>query len=123
MRISDLFESSQFKEDDFVKTVGEKREIDYDLAEDLIHYMQNDDDCYRRHLYPSIMKCSDRIELKQPTRPGIFADAIKECYKSYIKKFPIRELPDELSEQVVDEACKKIHEEICQDIKDGKYKD
>jgi hypothetical protein len=124
MRIEELFEgTTQFKDLDFVKHVGDKRELDYDLAEDLIHFMHNDDDLYRRHLYPSIMNCADRINLKQTTRPSLFADAIKECYKQYVKKFPIRELPDDIEEKICNDACDKLHEEICKDIKDGKYKD
>lgn len=123
MRITELLEGTNFNDLKFVKVSGDKREIDYDLADDLLHFMHNDDDIYRRHVHPAIMHCQDRIDLKKPTSPKIFKPAIVNSYKLYVKKFPIRELPDDLSEQQCQEACKKMHEEVCQHIKDGKYKE
>jgi hypothetical protein len=123
MRIRELLENNNFKEDDFVKATGEKREIDYDLVEDLIHFMHNDDHIYRRHVYPVLMKCIDGIKGKKATHSKMFAEAIKECYKLYKKKFPIRELDDELSEDTCKQACTKMYEEVKEHISAGKYKD
>lgn len=123
MRITDLLEGKHFDDLKFVKVNGDKREIDFDLTEDLFHFMNNDDDIYRRHLYPAIMKCQDRMDLKLPIGPEIFKPAVISGYEQYSKKFPIRELPVSLDEKMCTEMCGKIHEEICKDIKDGKYKD
>ena len=123
MRITELLEGTNFNDIKFVKANGNKREIDFDLAEDLIHFMNNDDDVYRRQTHPAIMRCVDRISLKQPTSHNIFKPAIENSYKLYIKKYPIRELPDTMEEEQCVEACKKMHEAVCGHIKDGKYKD
>jgi len=48
---------------------------------------------------------------------------MKECYKLYKKKFPIRELPDMLEEKVCKDACEKLHDETREHIQSGKYKD
>jgi len=123
MRIIDLIEGKNFKDLEFVKHSGDKREINFDLAEDLVYFMNNDDDIYRRNLYPAIMRCQDRIDLKQPTNPTLFKTAVLDSYNHYCKKFPIRELPGSLDEEVCNEICKKLHEEICTQIKEGKYKE
>lgn len=123
MRIKELLENFNFKEEDFVKQNGDKRELDYDLVDDLIHYMHNDDHVYRRKVYPVLIKCIDRINGHKSTDPEMFAEAVKECYKSYAKKFPIRELPDELDEDTCEKTCKKMHDEIREHVKTGKYKD
>jgi hypothetical protein len=123
MRIRELLENYNFKEEDFVKQHGDKRELDYDLAEDLIHFMHNDDHVYRRHAYPIIMKCVDKVSSKQPTNSTMFAEAIKECYKLYKKKFPIRVLPTDLDEETCKDICEKMHDEIREHIANGKYKD
>ena len=123
MRINELLEGTNFKDIDFVKTSGDKREIDFDLPDDLMHFMNNDDDVYRRHVHPAIMKCVHGIKIKKPTKPIIFKPAVTDSYKIYLRKFPIRELPIDIDEKMCEETCKKIHEEIIKNIKNGKYKD
>jgi exoribonuclease II len=126
MRISDLLEGKHrkhFNELDFVKNTGEKRELDFDLEEDLIHFMHQDDDVYRRHTYPAIARCLDYKESKRPTKKEIFKPAVENSYKIYLEKFPIRELPNNLSEELCNQICAKIHEETLEHISNGKYKD
>jgi hypothetical protein len=123
MRIIELLEGKKFNDLDFVKTDGDKTEIDYDLCEDLVFYMNNDDDVYRRYVYPSVSRCIDRIETDEKTNPSIFTNAVRESYKQYIKKYPIRNLPDDIEEVTFKEVCKQMHEEICKNHSDGKYKD
>jgi hypothetical protein len=123
MRIIELLEGNNFKDLDFVKPVGDEgnREINFDLIEDLIFFMNNDDEAYRRHLHPAISNCIDRTEAKKKTSSKMFEKAIRACYTMYNKQYPIREIPDTLDEEVCKEACEKLHEEVCQHIKDGKY--
>lgn len=124
MRIKDLLEGKDFDKDmDFVQSEGDKKVLNYDLIEDLTFFMNDDDDTYRRHVYPSIVKCLDKIKNKQDTSPSLFTNAVRESYKNYIKKFPIRELPDELEEKLLKDACKKMHEDLKSHHGDGKYKD
>ena len=122
MRIRELLEGKFFKDEDFVTKTEAGREINYDLIEDLIHYMNNDDNAYRRHLYPSIAKCLDITERKKKPAASIFKSAVEECYKKYSREFPIRELPDSIDEETCEEICNKLRETICKDVADGKYK-
>ena len=123
MRIRELLEGKKFNDLDFVKKDGDKTDIDYDLTEDLVFYMNNDDDIYRRVVYPSVVTCTDRLESNRKTNPSIFTNAVKESYKQYLKKFPMRQLPLDIDEEVCKEACEKMHEEICQHHSDGNLKD
>jgi hypothetical protein len=123
MRINELLEGKIFNDLDFVthKQDG-KREINYDLAEDLVHFMNQDDHSYRRHVYPTIAKFLDLKDAKKDIKPGIFKSAVEECYKQYIKHFPIRELPDEIDEEMCRQVCDKMYEEVSQHHSDGIYK-
>jgi hypothetical protein len=123
MRITELLESKQLEEMEWVRKEGDKSIPDFDIADDLVFFMNNDDDTYRRHVYPKIHHCLENMKAKRKTSPSMFADAVKESYKNYIKKFPIREMPNELDEEMIKETCHKMHEEVCQHIQDGKYKD
>jgi hypothetical protein len=124
MRIRDLFENKDIDKDlQFIKKDGDKREIDYDLVEDLAFFMNHDDDTYRRHVYPAIEDCLDGIRNKKKVSSSIFANAVKESYKNYIKKYPLRELPDDLEEELYTKACKKMREDVYTHHEEGKYKD
>jgi hypothetical protein len=124
MRIRELLETKNFNHKQFSSPKeGGGREINYDLAEDLIHYMNENDNVYRRHVYPIVAKCIDMLDAKKPTKPNIFEPVVKECYRNYINEFPIRELSDNLEDELFKEICKKMYETVCQHHADGKFKD
>jgi hypothetical protein len=123
MRINELLEGKIFNDLDFIKTNGDKTDIDYDLCEDLMHFMHNDDNVYRRHLYPVIAKCLNHVKHKSNPKADYFKSAVDECYQQYIKKFPIRQLPTTLDEKTLKEVCDKLCEEFKEHHEEGKYKD
>jgi hypothetical protein len=123
MRLRELLEGTYFDEKHFVKQSENGRELDFDLNDDLIHFMHNDDHAYRRFVYPVIAKCVDSIDNKKKISSDLFEPAIKECYKLYVKKFPIRELPDSLDEETLHQVCDQLKEEFIEHHSDGKYKD
>jgi len=123
MRIQDLLEGKNFDDLEFVKQDGDKKEISYDLPDDLIHFMHNDDHAYRRHLFPAIARCMDQMSSKKPTNMNVFKPAVMHSFKLYADKFPIKELPNELDEKMCERICNKMHDDVIKDIKDGVYKD
>lgn len=124
MRIIELLEGKKFNDLDFVKTKNDsgEKELDFDLADDLIFYMNNDDKAYRKYVHPIISKCVKGKDKNEEVKPSEFANAVKECYNSYLKEYPIRELPDSLDNKQLKEICEKFHEEVHKHIEDGKYK-
>lgn len=124
MRIEELLEGKQFNELDFIKTKDDsgEKEIDYDLADDLIFFMNNNDEVYRKHVYQIISKCINSKKNNEEIKPAEFIKCVKECYKLYLEEYPIRELPDKLDKKTLKEICEKFHEEVFKHIEDGKYK-
>ena len=123
MRIRELFERKIFKDDNFVNVSDKGREINFDVVEDLIHYMNHEDNLYRRHVFPSVAKCVDMHKKQKTPNPRIFKSAVEECYKSYVREYPIRELPESIDEKTCYAACDKLCQEVIKDIKAGKYRD
>jgi hypothetical protein len=123
MRIIELLEGNNFNERDHIKQIGDKggQELDFDLVGDLIFFMNNDDEAYRRHLHPTISICIDRINANKSTKPSVFDNAVHKCYHMYVQKYPIRILDDSLDDALCNEICEKLHEEVCQHITDGKH--
>ncbi len=125
MRIRELFENTNavFDENKFVeKNQKGKYEPNFDLVEDLIYYMNEDDEMYRRHLYPVLAKALQSLSGKKNIDCSIFSRAVEECYKSYTKKFPIRYIPDELDNGLREQACTKLFDNLKKDFEEGKYK-
>jgi hypothetical protein len=122
MRIQELLEGKKFDDLEFVTKENGKRSINFDLVEDLIHFMNQDDDVYRRHTYPAIASCLDKMSGKHKPDTKMFEPAVKESYKIYTRKYPIRELPNEIDSKMCEQVCSKIHEEVLKHISDGKYK-
>jgi hypothetical protein len=124
MRIRELFEGNFFKETDFVQPKeGGGRELNFSLEEDLAHFMEHDDEVYRRHMYPRLAEFLEAKKSKKEVKPSIFAPAVKESYKLYIKKFPIRELPDEIDKDVCEQVCEKLFTDHNEYHANGLYKD
>jgi len=125
MRIRELFENinSAFDETKFIsKNHKGDYETDYDLVDDLVYYMNEDDEMYRRHLYPAIEKALHSLNRKKNADCTVFEKAVEECYKSYTKKFPIRYIPDALDNDLREQTCSKLFDALKRDFDEGKYK-
>lgn len=121
MRITELLENAHFNSEEFIKPSDDGNEIDFDLADDLIFYLNNDDDVYRKYLHPAIMKYIDMLDADKEPTCAIFKSAVAAGYKCYTKEYPIRELPDKLDPKVWKDVCKKIYDTVAKDMKDGSY--
>lgn len=125
MRIRELFEnvSAAFDETKFVeKNQKGQYEPNFDLVEDLIFYMNEDDEMYRRHLYPALSKALQSMTGKRNIDSSVFSKAVEECYRAYTKKFPIRYIPDELDNGLREQACTKLFDDLKKAFEEGKYK-
>jgi hypothetical protein len=123
MRIIELLEGKKFNDLDFIRKEGDKTELDFDLIEDLTYFLNNDDDIYRRYVFPAVTKCVENIKRNKKSSAACFQQAVDEGYKEYIKKFPLKELSDRLEDTLCKKVCDKMHEDLCKDVADGKYKD
>jgi|688.fasta_scaffold113841_3 hypothetical protein len=121
MRITDLLENAHFKSEEFIKKTNDGNEIDYDLIDDLVFYLNNDDNVYRHHLLPTIHKFIDLQKADKEIKYTIFKSAVAKGYKEYIKQYPIRELPNTIDSKSWRAVCKKLFNDISKDMEDGHY--
>jgi hypothetical protein len=121
MRITDLLENAHFKSEEFIKQTEDGNEIDFDLAEDLVFFLNNDDDAYRRHLLPAVHKFIDKQKADEEPKYTIFKTAVAEGYKRYAKQYPMRELPNDIDKKTWKTACKQLFDQISKDMEDGSY--
>ena len=121
MRINELCESVGAELDKDIEH-QDRHGLGFNLADDLLFFMHHDDDAYRRHTYPAIMKAYDSHKAEKPTDMALFSAAVHEAYEKYRTKFQdIRELPESLDDDTVREICEHMHEHETQKIQDGHY--
>jgi hypothetical protein len=121
MRINELLENAHFKSEQFTKQTEKGSEIDFDLVDDLLHYLHNNDEVYRRHLHPTILKCKDKIKDGKDVSFKMFKPTIEKAYKCYLTDYPIRELPDDIDIKICKKVCKQLFKDVSDNIKDGTY--
>lgn len=121
MRIKELFENAYFKSEDFTKQTDNGSEIDFDLADDLVYFLNNDDDTYRRCLLPAVYKFIDLKKADKEPKYTIFKSAVAKGYERYTDKYPMRELPSEIDKKSWKAACKQLFDQISKDMEDGEY--
>ena len=73
--------------------------LDYDLMDDLYHYMMNDDDFYRKNYYPAMNKA------KQTGNNEMMMPVIEYAMSEYAKKFNV---PTKMMDMVTPEDKKTL---------------
>ena len=73
--------------------------LDYDLMDDLFHYMMKDDDFYRKNYYPAMNKA------KQTGNSEMMMPVIEYAMTEYSKKFKV---PSRMMDMVTPEDKKTL---------------
>ena len=109
MRIDELFDRNKFKKEDF------------DLKDDLIFYMNNSPEFYRKHYYPTICTFKECYDKDITVNPRAFSKLVEQAYKMYLKEFPVIGLNETLDKNIFEEICSEIHQMELENIKEGHY--
>lgn len=128
MKIFEMFGNQDLSAEDMLK-IGpnklikdEQGKYEFDIAEDLMFFMHNNDDFYRRHFYPIIKTCKSQFESGGKFTHRVFKPIIEKAYKAYKEEFPVRELKDDLDNELIEEIANNIYEIELKNLEDGLYK-
>jgi hypothetical protein len=111
MNINELFGSDKDK----------RKDLGYDLKDDLIFYMQNDPAFYRKSYFPTMLKFDKYCkEGKQVSSKG-FEKLVKYAYECYQNKFPVEGLEKNLETEMCEDICNALHEQETKNCDEGFY--
>lgn len=99
-----------------------KKDVDYDLHDDLIYFMNADPEFYRQSYYPVQTNFQKHCSAGKSINPMAFKNVIQKAYESYKKKFPLPQLEEQLSEDQVKDICEKIHSQEIEAYENEKKK-
>lgn len=82
--------------------------IDFDLQDDILCFMHNDPEFYRKEYYPIHRKVIRILDSEREIDPIAFKPLVKKAYMHYKIKFPTEGLEEELSDNELEELCEKL---------------
>ena len=109
MKIFELFNPDKFKDEEF------------DIKDDLMFFMNNQPEFYRKHYYPSMCKFKSMHEAGKKLSPAAFRPMVEKAYKMYTSEFPLESLDDTINKETCEEICTKVHSTELENIKQGHY--
>lgn len=110
MQIEDLFPAD-----------SHKKELGYDLKDDLICFMQNDPDFYRKSYFPVMHHFKEYIDAGKLVHSRAFESLVKKAYEQYNNKFKVEGLEPELENSMCEEVCAELHRIETDNVKNGHY--
>jgi hypothetical protein len=111
MNINELFGSEKDKEKD----------LGYDLKDDVIFFMNNDPEFYRKRYFPTMLRFDKYCKEGKSINPRAFKSLVDEAYAIYQNKFPVEGLEHKLKQEMCEEICEAIHEQEVKNSKNGVY--
>lgn len=98
-------------------------ELPYDVVEDLCIYMNNDQNFYRKNLYPELLNVQREIDSSGRYNKKQMLPIIDEAIKQYLEKFEIPKKADNLLTKEEKMLCAtKILTAQKELLKNGEYK-
>lgn len=100
---------------------ADNTKLDFDLEDDLLFFMNNDPDFYRKQYYPVMLKFNKYCNSNRRVKPVAFSKLVNSAYEAYKVKFPVEKLPDQLDKELCETLCTKIHEDETKNCNEGIY--
>lgn len=96
--------------------------MDFDVCDDIVVYMRNDPEFYRKHYYPTLAKMCDAYRKDNKIQKESLKTLVSTAIPMYMKKFKIDRKP---SDVFTNEDCQNIAEMIfdeeAEEIRNGEY--
>jgi hypothetical protein len=99
----------------------EKSELGYDLKDDLVFFMNNDPEFYRKQYYPAMLKFKKYCKEDKRIQSRAFNNLVNDAYDFYKTKFPVEGLDEMLNKETCESICEYILELETKNVKDGHY--
>lgn len=100
-----------------------KKELGYDLCDDIMCFMNNESTFYRKDYFPVMHKFKEYVKAGKEVHPRAFEGLVKKAFENYKSKFPVEGLDEALDKEMLEKICNEIHRAEIDNIKDGHYDD
>jgi len=98
-------------------------DLEFDLIDDLIEFINNDTTFYKEVYYPLVQKLRDNYKTGASLKKASFISMVKRAYELYKETYDVDQLPDTLSSDTVHDICNKLYQQEIDDIEKEKSPD
>jgi hypothetical protein len=100
------------------------KELPFDVVEDVVVFMRNDPQFYRKSFFPAFSKVADLHRAGKPIDQNkCLGDMVERALEGYCKKFNVARMPDEIFNNDDRQAIiDRVFSEEMEEIKKGEYK-
>ena len=98
-----------------------KRELGYDLCDDMMCFMNNEPSFYRKDYFPAMHKFKEYVKAGKSVHPRAFEGLVKKAFESYKNKFPVEGLDQALDKEMMEKICNEIHRLETDNVNNGHY--
>lgn len=111
MKIFELFNQSR-----------NESKLDFDLQDDLIFFMNNDPEFYRKDFHPFLTKYNRHCDAGRQVSSRAFFPLVKRAYEAYQNKFQVEQLDVDLPDDQLKEICETLNGQCRQNYQEEKQK-
>jgi hypothetical protein len=108
------------KMEDLNLKIGDK--LPFDVTEDLMVFMRNEPNFYRKSLYPALVDCQEAVKNGGKFDKKSMLPMIEKAVCEYIKKYDIKKRPNQLlDDQEKMECISRLLKDEADNFREGMY--
>lgn len=108
---------------DYNLSEPKKKELGYDLCDDMMCFMNNEPTFYRKQYFPVMHKFKEYVQSGKDIHPRAFESLVRKAFESYKNRYQVEGIEEALDKEMVEKICNEIHRVEVENIKHGHYDD
>jgi hypothetical protein len=96
------------------------KKLDFDLADDVVFFVNNDNTFYRKYAFPFITKFVAAYRKGKKPSISFFKPLSDTAYNAYKERYPDDRLPDTIPDSLCHEICNKLYSQEYAHLKQKK---
>jgi len=88
-----------------------KNDIDFDIVDDLLQFINNDTTFYKEVFYPIVQKIENHHKYNLPINKALLVPVVKRAYDVYKDVYDLDQLPEKLSPEDLSDICNQLYQQ------------
>ena len=86
-------------------------DIDFNIVDDLIQFINNNTEFYKEVYYPVVRKIENNYKYNLPINKALFVPIVKRAYEVYKDVYDLDQLPSSLKPHDLSDVCNQLYQQ------------
>lgn len=91
-------------------------DLDFNLVDDLIEFINNNTEFYKEVYYPLVQKLKNNYKYNLPLSKASFVPVVKRAYEVYKDVYDLTQLPEKIELNDLSDVCNKLYDQEVKNI-------